>query len=183
MLIIRAKRMELENWWTFGNRISSENFSCFLDHDLEKGVTVNNFENPGMKELIPKYGSMTKASLEKLASLVDNSHSCRQYLKIKCRGSMIHQPNNAQGDMMTWWVDRNSEKMKYWGGSDPVNGNCGCSLTNSCAWKNVTCNCDANDNVWRTDEGFLRYKPHLPVKEVRVGDTGESFLKIVFLLP
>lgn len=154
---------------------------AFADHDLEKSTTVNNFENPGMKMLSPQYDSVTPDKFAKLSTLVDNSKSCRQHLKMKCRGAMIHQPNKPKGTMMTWWENREGEKMKYWGGSNPTDGSCACSLTNSCVWKNVTCNCDANDNVWRSDGGFLTHKADLPVKMVRVGDTGKT--RVIFKVP
>ena len=38
--------------------------------------------------------------------------------------------------------------------------------------KEKICNCDANDRVWRYDGGFVAEKHRLPLREVRVGDTG-----------
>ena len=46
---------------------------------------------------------------------------------------------------------------------DGVLGGCTCSLTRSC---------DQNDQKWREDSGFLTIKSHLPVKQLRFGDTG-----------
>ena len=36
------------------------------------------------------------------------------------------------------------------------------------------CNCDSNDEVWRQDDGYLTDKPTLPVRELRIGDTGSD---------
>ena len=33
------------------------------------------------------------------------------------------------------------------------------------------CNCDKNDEKWREDSGLLTDKAHLPVTELRFGDT------------
>ena len=45
-------------------------------------------------------------------------------------------------------------------------------MTNSCADPSYWCNCDKNDAVWREDSGLLTEKSALPVKELRIGDTG-----------
>ena len=39
---------------------------------------------------------------------------------------------------------------------------------------NQLCNCDANDSVWRYDEGYITDKQRLPLTEVRLGDTGHA---------
>ena len=72
-----------------------------------------------------------------------------------------------------WWVGRTNLNMRYWGGSSPGSGKCQCALQNECKRGEPTCNCDAGlaqDNVF--DDGFLRHKEHLPVMELRFGDTG-----------
>jgi len=61
--------------------------------------------------------------------------------------------------------------MTYWGGASPGSGKCACGMTNSCAG-GYDCNCDKNDAVWREDSGLLTDKTHLPVKQLRFGDTG-----------
>ena len=45
-------------------------------------------------------------------------------------------------------------------------------MTNSWADSRFGCNCDKNDNVWRKDSGLLTDKTKLPVKQLRLGDTG-----------
>ena len=35
-------------------------------------------------------------------------------------------------------------------------------------------NCDANDDVCREDSGLISDKSHLPVRQLRFGDTGDS---------
>ena len=66
--------------------------------------------------------------------------------------------------------------MTYWGGASPSDSNkCACGVTNSCALCSKGCNCHKNDPVWREDCGLLTEKsPHLPVIQLRFGDTGSS---------
>jgi len=43
--------------------------------------------------------------------------------------------------------------------------------SNSCANPKKLCNCDKNDFVWREDSGLLTNKSHLPITQLRYGDT------------
>ena len=72
-----------------------------------------------------------------------------------------------------WWVSRDSIQMTCWGGTSE-SGKCACGMTNACADTGLGCNCDANDDVWREDSGLITDKSHLPVKQLRFGDTGEK---------
>ena len=45
---------------------------------------------------------------------------------------------------------------------------------------NDKCNCDANDNIWRSDDGDLNDKTTLPVTELRFGDTGHVVEKVIY---
>ena len=109
----------------------------------------------------------TGASLSQLASLTRVSSHCEQFIKYECYGSVM-----SSG--YAWWVSRDSSKMSYWGGASPSSGKCACAVTNSCANPSYGCNCDSNDGVWREDSGLLTDKTHLPVKQLRFGDTGDS---------
>ena len=67
--------------------------------------------------------------------------------------------------------------MTYWGGANFKTGGCACGVTRSCADdQSLKCNCDKNDKNWREDSGFLTIKSHLPVKQLRFGDTGGAHL-------
>ena len=107
------------------------------------------------------------ASLSQLASLTDVSLHCEQFIKYECYGSYIYR-----GNIASWWESRDSRQMKYWGGASPGSRKCACGMTNSCADPSYWCNCDKNDAVWREDSGLLTEKSALPVKELRIGDTG-----------
>ena len=70
-----------------------------------------------------------------------------------------------------WWASLDSTKMTYWGAASG-SGNCACGMTSSCADPRYGRNCDKNDNVWREHSGLLTEKTHLPVKQLRFGETG-----------
>ena len=107
----------------------------------------------------------TGASLSQLASLTRVSLHCEQFIKYECHGSVLLYNNDPHG----WWVSRDSQKMRYWGGAS-ANGKCACGMTNSCANPSYGCNCDKEDLVWREDSGLLTDKTKLPVKQLRFGD-------------
>ena len=50
-------------------------------------------------------------------------------------------------------------------------------MNNSCAKPERPCNCDKNDAEWREDSGLLTDKTHLPVKQLRFGDTHHDINK------
>ena len=71
------------------------------------------------------------------------------------------------------WVSRDGVQMAYWGGGSNAY-RCACAMTNSCADPSLSCNRNKNDTTWREDSGFLIDKSHLPVTQLRFGDTGYS---------
>ena len=135
-----------------------------ISHDSESRTLVQGCARKGCHSRDIRY---TGASLSQLASLTSISSHCEQFIKYECHNSVLLYNNNPYG----WWVSRNSAKMTYWGGAS-VSGKCACGMTNSCANPSYGCNCDKNDNVWRKDSGLLTDKAHLPVKQLRFGDTG-----------
>ena len=135
-----------------------------ISHDSERRTHVQRCESQGCYSRDIHY---TGASLSQLASLTRVSSHCEQFIKYECHGSILLRGLNG------WWVSRDSSQMTYWGGAS-VSRNCACGMTNSCADSSYGCNCDKNDNVWREDSGLLTDKTHLPVKQLKFGDTGDS---------
>ncbi|KAL9989348.1 hypothetical protein ACROYT_G003889 [Oculina patagonica] len=140
-----------------------------ISHDSEGRTLVDGFEDPGSYSREIQYKG---ANFSQLASLANVSSHCEQFIKYECHGSLLlaANPNIVYG----WWVSRDGNDMTYWGGASPGSGKqiCACGINNSCADSSRPCNCDKNDNVWREDSGFLTDKTHLPVKQLRFGDTG-----------
>jgi len=134
-----------------------------ISHDSERRTHVDGCDPAGCYSRDIHY---TGASLSQLASLTRVSSHCEQFVKYECYKSTLLNNNPPQA----WWVSRDSITMTYWGGAS-VSGKCACGMTNSCADSSLGCNCDKNDNVWREDSGLLTDKTHLPVKQLRFGDT------------
>jgi len=138
-----------------------------ISHDSESRTHVKGCEPPGCYSRDIHY---TGVSPSQLVSLIKVSAHCEQFIKYECYNSMLVRGS----DIHAWWVSRDSTKMTYWGGASPGSGKCACGMTNSCADSSFGCNCDKNDYVWREDSGLLTDKTHLPVKQLRFGDTGYS---------
>ena len=137
-----------------------------ISHDSEGRTYVNGYGSRGSYSRDIHYSG---ASLSQLTSLTIVSSHCEQFIKYECYHSVI-----LNYGVYAWWVSRDSSKMTYWGGASPGSGKCACGMTNSCASPSYGCNCDKNDFVWREDSGLLTDKTHLPVKQLRFGDTGSS---------
>ena len=153
-------------------------FTAFCDMTDKSGVGVtvisHNSESRTYVHHVSGYGSRgsysrdihyTGASLSQLASLTRVSSHCEQFIKYECHNSVLLYNNDPHG----WWVSRDSQKMRYWGGAS-ANGKCACGMTNSCANPSYGCNCDKQGLVWREDSGLLTDKTKLPVKQLRFGD-------------
>ena len=138
-----------------------------ISHDSESRTLVKGYEGYGSYSRDIHY---TGASLSQLAKLTRVSSHCEQFIKYECRGSVLLYRNSP---LHGWWVSRDATTMTYWGGAYG-SGRCACGMTSSCANSRFGCNCDKNDYVWREDSGLLTDKTHLPVKQLRFGDTGDK---------
>ena len=136
-----------------------------ISHDSESRTHVKGYESPGSYSRDIHY---TGASLSQLASLTRVSSHCEQFISYECRYSQFFRGSFG------WWVSRDSIKMNYWGGASPGSGTCACGMTSSCPYPANMCNCDKEDGILREDSGLLTDKTHLPVKQLRFGDTGDA---------
>ena len=140
-----------------------------VSHNSENRTQVKEYDRPGEYSLDVHYRS---ANISQLKALTEASGNCQQFIKYECFHARLIE------DGFSWWVSRDGQKMTYWGGANLSTGGCACGLTGSCADdKSLKCNCDKNDKNWREDSGFLTIKSHLPVKQLRFGDTGDANLK------
>ena len=140
-----------------------------VSHNSENRTQVIGYNRRGEYSLDVHYRS---ASISQLKALTEGSDNCQQFIKYEC----FHARLNKGG--FSWWVSRDGQKMTYWGGANLKTDGCACGLTGSCADdESLKCNCDKNDKNWREDRGFLTNKSHLPVKQLRFGDTGDANLK------
>ena len=142
-----------------------------ISHDSEERMSVNGFEGRGSYVRNVHYVAAGLTSDPQLAGLLDISIYCEQFIKYECTRAALFDNNNPYG----WWVSRDMVPMTYWGGATPADlYKCACGVTNTCANSARGCNCDANDGVWREDSGLLTEKSHLPVMQLRFGDTSSS---------
>ncbi|XP_019616228.1 PREDICTED: uncharacterized protein LOC109463801 [Branchiostoma belcheri] len=130
-----------------------------IGHDSEARTHVDGVEDPGSYSKDVTYWN----SMEQVRAVVDRSSLCKQLIKYECYGSVIWS-----GSMnYAWWVTWDGRQADYWGGASPGSGKCACGQAGTCSRR---CNCDANDQTWREDSGFLSHKDDLPVTQLRFGD-------------
>ncbi|XP_042220113.1 neurexin-4-like isoform X3 [Homarus americanus] len=141
-----------------------------LSHKHEKMTTVDGFERRGSYVQNIIYDS----GMEQIEIFVNRSSKCRQRIHYEClKAKLFNSPSSEDEDFQpfTWWVSRNNQPMDYWGGSLPGSRKCECGLMGTCV-TNKWCNCDAGLESWLFDSGELTVKEHLPVRQLRIGDTG-----------
>ena len=83
----------------------------------------------------------------------------------------------SSDERITYWVNRHGTQMDRWSGVPPgANASCACGLNGSCQGpgRRKDCNCNANDYVMRSDEGYVTAMEDLPITKYCVGDTGEN---------
>ena len=142
-----------------------------ISHDSEDRMLVNGYHLRGAYMRAITYSGEGLTGVAQLINLIDISSHCEQFIKYECYGSVLLRNGDAYG----WWVSRDLVKMTYWGGASPADSyKCACGVTNTCADPSYGCNCDVNDGVWREDNGFLTEKSHLPVLQLKFGDTDHS---------
>ena len=136
-----------------------------ISHDSEGRTLVDGHENRGSYIRDIHYKG---ANISQLVSLINVSRHCEQFMRYECIGSTL---------MDGFWVSRDSIEMTYWSGAAPKSHTCACGMNRTCAQPRsstsieCSCNCCVNDGVLREDSGVLTNKTHLPVKQLRFGDT------------
>ena len=144
-----------------------------VGHDSETRMLVDGYEADGSYIRDVTYTGLGLSNVAQLAGLADASEHCEQFIKYECYNAALLYMGNPS----SWWVSRDGVAMTYWGGATPADSyKCACGVTspNSCADTSRGCNCDKNDLSWREDSGLLTEKSHLPVTQLRFGDTGAS---------
>ena len=137
-------------------------------HDSENRTKVKGYEAIGSYMRNVSYNGEGLTHIAQLTRLTDVSAHCEQFIKFECFHARLLR------DGYGWWVSRDGNKMTYWGGGNSVPNMCACGLNRSCAEPSKKCNCDINRDGWRQDSGLLTNKSHLPVIQLRFGDTGDG---------
>ncbi|KAK6490383.1 versican core protein-like isoform X1 [Huso huso] len=167
-----------------GEELGVDPFAVQCDMDIEPatGVTVVGHDSEGRLRVAPceeagcysRHIIYNQASIDQLRALTEVSESCEQFVRLECRHIRFLQEGWG------WWVSRDGKKVNSWGGAITDSGKCGCGVRGDCDRGLSTCNCDANDEVWRSDEGLLTDASSLPVQEVRFGDTRDIPVEMAF---
>lgn len=119
-------------------------------HDLQGEISVAKGEIDGG---FFHHNLNYKIDPETFDILMKNAIQCRQHVKFKCKNAFLMK--SPRGPPDTVWIGRAGNNEEYWGGAQPDSGRCGCAYDQSCAKQYTYCNCDAGDDVWRSDEGML----------------------------
>ncbi|XP_037092008.1 neurexin-4-like [Pollicipes pollicipes] len=142
-----------------------------LEHDVRGDQLVDGFERRGSFVQDVTY----EADMRQVERLVNGSLRCRQELFYACRRSRLLNTPVRQDELFepySWWVSRHNEVMDYWGGSQPGSRKCQCGILKTCVDRTKHCNCDSGRAAETSDGGDLMFKEHLPVRQLRFGDTG-----------
>ncbi|KAK2556574.1 Neurexin-4 [Acropora cervicornis] len=140
-----------------------------VSHDSESRILVHGYESAGSYSRYSRDIHYSGVSLAQIKGLVERSNECEQSIKYECRNSLIFYERES----FAWWVSRDGQMMTYWTGEGEIKRGCACSATKSCTNPSKLCNCDMNDPELREDSGLITNKSHLPVTQLRFGDTGE----------
>ncbi|KAF7493590.1 Neurexin-4 [Sarcoptes scabiei] len=163
----------LEPFWVTCLQTAENTIETVIHHQNEAAQKVQGFAQPGSYMQDIKYD----APLEQIVHLVNRSDACRQKLRYECKNArLLNTPSSLTSEFFpfTWWVSRDNQKMDYWAGGLPGTRKCQCGLYGNCYDPKKWCNCDANTNEELSDEGEIRQLEYLPVRQLRVGDTGFS---------
>ncbi|KYN43175.1 Neurexin-4 [Trachymyrmex septentrionalis] len=151
--------------------LSDGRVMTFLHHSNEQLTPVDGFQEPGSFIQDINYD----ADFDQIEALLNRSISCTQRISYECKHSKLFNTPVPPGDYFrpnSWWVSRNNQKMDYWGGALAGSRKCECGIEGKCSDLTKWCNCDADLEGWSIDSGEIREKEHLPVKQLRFGDTG-----------
>ncbi|PSN48824.1 Neurexin-4 [Blattella germanica] len=141
-----------------------------VSHNNDETTPVDGFQEPGsfIQDI------MYEADMEQIEALINRSSTCQQRLRYECKQSHLFNSPASEGNFRpsSWWVSRYNQRMDYWGGSLPGSRKCECGIMGNCVDQTKWCNCDSGLDSWLEDGGDLTEKEHLPVKQLRFGDTG-----------
>ncbi|XP_068720459.1 adhesion G protein-coupled receptor L4-like, partial [Montipora capricornis] len=104
--------------------------------------------------------------VEAAQALARRSEWCHQYVDFGCRKAKLLTGDSDE--KLGFWVSSDGVYQNYWGGAEAGLQSCACGIDNpnSCVDRNKKCNCDAGEDKWNSDEGYLNSTTLLPVVEV-----------------
>uniref|UniRef100_A0A4W3HTC5 Contactin associated protein 1 n=1 Tax=Callorhinchus milii TaxID=7868 RepID=A0A4W3HTC5_CALMI len=146
-----------------------DNFECDCHRTGYKGPTCHNSLYP---ESCHHYRLLGVRTSGNYTIDPDGSGSARPFV-VYCTMTGTCSLSPA-GLPYAWWLGREAEKHFYWGDASPWVQRCSCGMHRGCSDPKYYCNCDADYKQWNADRGLLKYREHLPVTKVVIGDTNRT---------
>ncbi len=147
-----------------------------VHHNNENETSVKGYE-PNASY---KYNITYSLDMSIIIALINKSVHCQQYTKAICYNVFFYSPSWGWNSFIN---GRNGQKLDFWGGGPSDGTGCACGITSSCGGAaGNKCNCDANDNLLRSDEGNVIKKEVLPITSINAGDTGGSSEKFLYTI-
>ncbi|KAI5645545.1 laminin G domain-containing protein [Phthorimaea operculella] len=125
-----------------------------VEHNLPSQVDVRSSSGHDFSFKI-KYREFTA---EMLQELISHSLYCRQYIKYDCNMAPLELHS------ATWFISSSNDTVDFLG--NVSRGYCPCGVNATCVNPTQSCNCDANDNKWHSDEGTLVDPTSLGITEM-----------------
>ncbi|XP_066929132.1 contactin-associated protein-like 5 [Clytia hemisphaerica] len=97
--------------------------------------------------------------------LIKNSQTCRQKVLFQCRRFAMKFKSPGDPPNLTWLSNSGTQRF-YWGDVPPSTRGCECGLSKSCTDTSEICNCDALQEDWAQDGGYITNKEDLPIRRV-----------------
>ena len=112
-------------------------------------------------------------TIDQIDILVSVSLVCQQYLSWQCLSAPITDALDSKTPAI-YWGNKDDDPRFYWGGVKDLSQRiCACGESKSCARPELSCNCDANDDVRREDAGYITSRADVPVVSFHMKKTGE----------
>ncbi|KAL0872124.1 hypothetical protein ABMA27_004544 [Loxostege sticticalis] len=124
-------------------QIEADSSTTVVEHNLPSQVDVRSASGEDFSFKI-KYREFTA---EMLQELISHSLYCRQYIKYDCNMAPLELHS------ATWFISSSNDTVDFLG--KVKRGYCPCGVNATCVNPTQSCNCDANENKWLSDEGVL----------------------------
>lgn len=135
-------------------QIEADSSTTVVEHNLPSQVDVRSASGQDFSFKI-KYREF---SAEMLQELISHSLFCRQYIKYDCNMAPLELHS------ATWFISSSNDTVDYIG--NVKRGYCPCGVNATCVNPTQSCNCDANENKWHSDEGTLVHPKSLGITEM-----------------
>ncbi|XP_028171910.1 contactin-associated protein-like 5 isoform X3 [Ostrinia furnacalis] len=140
-------------------QIEADSSTTVVEHNLPSQVDVRSASGEDFSFKI-KYREFTA---EMLQELISHSLYCRQYIKYDCNMAPLELHS------ATWFISSSNDTVDFLGKVKRLlffRGYCPCGVNGTCVNPTQSCNCDANENKWHSDEGVLVDPKSLGITEM-----------------